>query len=85
MGIAYYTQNSGGAIIGEVDQDTGLLIRSSIRVVDDKQAEDNPILSLSNFYARQDRKTGGIAIHMTRLFALESGWLGDAYLYQIPV
>ncbi len=71
--------------IGEVDQDTGLLIRSSIRVVDDKQAEDDPILSLSNFYARQDRKTGGIAIHMTRLVALENGWLGDAYLYRIPV
>ena len=72
-------------VIGEVDQDTGLLIKSSLRVVDDKQSGDDPILSLSNFYAREDRKTGGLAIHMTRLFALESGWLGDAFLYRIPV
>jgi hypothetical protein len=72
-------------VIGEVDRDSGLLIRDSVRVVDDKGPGDDPILTLSNFYARHDRVTGGIALHMTRLFAFKEGWEGDAMLYRIPV
>ena len=72
-------------VIGEVDRDSALLIKSSLRVVDDRQAGEDPILSLSNFYARVDRQSGGIAIHMTRLFAFNDGWVGDAYLYRVPV
>ena len=69
----------------EVDRDSGLLIRESLVVVDDKGPEDDPVLTLSNFYAREDRTTGGIALHMTRLFALAGGWEGDAMLYRIAV
>jgi hypothetical protein len=68
-----------------VDRANGRLIRATIRVVDDKQPEDNPLLTLSNFYAREDRETKEIALHMTRLFALSTGWVGDAFLYRIPV
>jgi hypothetical protein len=70
-------------VIGEVDRESGLLIRDSLRTVDDKRAEDDPILTLSNFYAREHRQTKGIAVHMTRLFALQNGWEGDAMLYKL--
>jgi len=69
--------------VGEVDQSTGLLIRDSLIVVDDLEPGDDPILMLSNFYAREDRETHQIALHMTRLFAFKDGWVGDAYLYRI--
>ena len=70
-------------VIGEVDRESGLLVRDSLRTVDDKRAEDDPILTLSNFYAREDRLTKGIAVHMTRLFAQQDGWEGDAMLYML--
>ena len=72
-------------IIGEVDNDSGLLRRDTIRVIDDRRPEEPEILMLSNFYAREDRKSGGIALHMTRLAALADGWEGDALLYTIPL
>jgi len=72
-------------VIGEVDRRTGLLLRSSVRTVDTLQPGEDPILSLSNFYAREDRRTREIALHMTRLFAHPGGWIGDAYLYRIRV
>jgi hypothetical protein len=72
-------------VMGEVDRVTGLLRRTSIRTIDTLQSGEDPILSLSNFYARVDRRTREIAIHMTRLFARSEEWAGDAYLYRIAV
>ncbi|MBI3695477.1 MAG: exo-alpha-sialidase, partial [Acidobacteria bacterium] len=69
--------------VGEVDRDTGRLIRDSLRVVDDLRSGEDPLLTLSNFYAREDRQTREICLHMTRLFALPNGWEGDAMLYRI--
>jgi hypothetical protein len=72
-------------VIGEVDRRTGLLKRTSVRVVDTRQAGEDPILSLSNFYAREDRRTREVAVHMTRLFAHPGAWSGDACLYWVRV
>jgi hypothetical protein len=72
-------------VAGEVNRKTGLLIRSSVRAVDSRQPGEHEILTLSNFYAREDRVTREIALHMTRLFALPDGWEGDAMLYRIAV
>lgn len=72
-------------VIGEVDKRTGLLRRSTIRTVDTLQPGEDPAMSLSNFFAREDRRTGGIAVHMTRLFAGSPVWSGDAYIYRISV
>ncbi len=72
-------------VIGEVDRTTGKLIRDRVRIVDDKAAGEDPILMLSNFFAREDRQTKEIALHMSRLFAFKDGWVGDAFLYRIPV
>ena len=71
--------------VGEVDQEMGLLIRDSLILVDDLQPGEDPILMLSNFYAREDRQTHQIALHMTRMFAFKDGWVGNAYLYRIDV
>lgn len=73
-------------VIVEVERSSGLLIRKSLRPVDDLHPGEDPILSLSNFYAREDRQTGDIDLHMSRLFAASGKpWAGDAYLYRIPV
>ncbi len=72
-------------VIGEVDGGTGMLRRSTIRTIDTLQAGEDPVLSLSNFFAREDRPTGGLAVHMTRLFAGSGPWTGDAFVYHVPV
>jgi hypothetical protein len=73
-------------VIGEVDRSSGLLRASSVRTVDTMAPGEDPLLTLSNFYAREDRRTREIVVHMTRLFAGSARpWAGDAYLYHIPV
>ena len=72
-------------LIGEVDRRSGLLQESSLRIIDTLQPAEDPLLSLSNFYVREDRRTGGLAIHMTRLFAGSGPWSGDAFLYRVQV
>ena len=72
-------------VIGEVDLVSGLLRKETIRVVDTKGEKEHDALSLSNFYAREDRATREIVIHMTRLFALADGWEGGAYAYRVRV
>ena len=78
-------------VIGEVDRETGLLIRDRTSVVDDLQPGESPYLTLSNFYIRQDREDGDLRLYMTRLFAQdfrENGkhdWTADAMEYRISV
>lgn len=71
--------------IAPVDLKSGLLEREGLRVVDDRMPGDDELLTLSNFYAREDYETHEILVHMTRLFAFSDGWVGDALLYRIPV
>jgi hypothetical protein len=76
-------------VIGEVDRQTGLLRRESVRIIDDRKPDDGPDLSLSNFSAREDRSNGEIVLHLSRLFQKSHGeprdWTSDAYIYHIPV
>jgi hypothetical protein len=72
-------------VIGEVDRNSGLLRRRAVRVLDTRQPGEDANLTLSNFFAREDRSSGGIAVHMTRLFARDGDWAGDAYLYRVRV
>lgn len=71
--------------IGEVDLDSGQLRKESLRLIDDLREGEDPILMLSNFYAREDRESREIVLHMSRLFAHPDQWAGDAYEYRIPV
>lgn len=71
--------------IAPVDLESGLLKREGLRVVDDRMPGDDELLTLSNFYAREDYESHEILVHMTRLFAFPDSWVGDALLYHIPV
>ena len=73
-------------IMGEVDRESGLLKRDSLSIVDDRGKADSESLQLSNFSAREDRQTGEVLLHMTRLFAKAQGdWTADSWLYRISV
>ena len=73
-------------LIGEVDAMTGLLIKSSLTVIDNRQPGEHEGILLSNFMAYEDRKTREILLHMSRPFAKGAGdWTTDAYLYRIEV
>ena len=77
-------------VMGEVDLDSGLLKRDSIRTVDTRQEGESEALQLSNFYAREDRATGNIIVHCTRLFPHQKpgaplDWSADALQYSVPI
>ena len=70
-------------VIGEVDLDSGLLLKPTVQTIDTRAEGEDELLTLSNFYAREDRVTHEIVVHCTRLFAFTNGWEGDAYAYRI--
>jgi len=78
-------------VIGEVDRKSGLLIRDTVAVIDDRAPGESPHLTLSNFYCREDRETGDLILHMSRLFARdfrEDGkpdWTADSLVYRVGV
>jgi hypothetical protein len=72
-------------VLGEVDQASGLLIRDSVIPIDDRHPDEDEILMIYPPYAREDRRTREIALHMSRIFAFREGWKGDALLYRISV
>lgn len=78
-------------VLGEVDLDNGLLKRDTVSVIDDRKTDESPYLTLSNFYAREDRENGHLLLHMTRLFAQDFridgaiDWTADSLIYRIEV
>lgn len=53
-------------VIAEVDRASGLLVRDGVSPVDEKHPEDPEFLTLSNFWARVDRETGHVVVHLGR-------------------
>jgi hypothetical protein len=77
-------------VIGEVDRDNGLLKRDTIAAIDDRREGENDRMHLSNFFAREDRETGDVILHCSRLFAnckpdAPLDWTTDALQYRIAV
>lgn len=76
-------------VIGEVDAQSGRLLRGTVRPIDDRGPGDGELLSLSNFSAREDRTTGEIVVNLSRLFQHsrpgETDWTSDAYLYRVKM
>jgi hypothetical protein len=72
-------------VMVEVDRATGLVIKDSLRQIDTRGPGEHEILTLSNFFAHEDRETREIVLYMTRLFAHNDGWEGDGMRYRIPV
>ncbi len=76
-------------VVGEVDRENGLLIRESVQTVDDLQADDDEMLTLSNCYARADRETGELLLHYPCFFARgyegQRRWTTDLSLTRVGV
>ena len=73
-------------VIGEVEPEGGHLLKGSVVVVDDRQPGEDEKMTLSNLMAHEDRETGEILLHLTRLFARKYlDWEADAYLYRVAV
>jgi hypothetical protein len=77
-------------VLAEVDRRTGLLIRNTVTVIDDRKPGESETLTLSNFCVREDRGTADLLLHMTRLFAKpadarKQDWNADALLYRVAV
>src|SRR5690606_33995313 len=73
-------------IAGVVDKSSGLLDQNSIYIIDQKEEGDDETLQLSNFYAREDRETGDLIVHCSRLaHGSPQGWQADAMLYRVGV
>ncbi len=75
-------------VIAKVDQNTGLLLRDTLVVLDDRRRDESHLLNLSNFYVREDHGNGDLLLHMTRFFAAQPktgrrDWKADALLYRI--
>ena len=76
-------------VVGEVDRENELLIGESVQTVDDRQAGDDEMLTLSNFYARADRETGELLLHYPCFFARgyegQRRWTTDLSLTRVGV
>lgn len=71
-------------VIGQVAPESLMLIKETVTVIDDRGADEEVDLQLSNFLAHEDRETGEVVLHMTRFFH-RKGWRGDAYVYRIEL
>ena len=72
-------------VLGEVDRASGLLIRHTVIPIDDRHPDEDEILMIYPPYAREDRRTREIVVHLSRIFAFREGWKGDAMMYRISV
>lgn len=73
-------------VIGEVSMESGRLIEESVTVIDGRKPDDGDFLTLSNFYAREDRESGNLKLHMLRWSTGGArGYQGDCMLYEIAV
>jgi hypothetical protein len=69
--------------IGRVDPGSLKLIKNSLCKIDDRAEDEPTTMTLSNFSAHIDRKTGEVVIHMSRW--LLPNWAGKAYEYRVSV
>ncbi len=74
-------------VIGEVDQETLLLIKETLCNIDKRNPHDPERMQLSNFYAHQDRETGEIVLHLSPWGRDPNlpPYTGSAYLYRLKV
>ena len=53
--------------IAEVDEAAKALRKSSVRVIEDRQAQDSPLVQFSNFRVYEDRETGEFVLLLARI------------------
>jgi hypothetical protein len=72
-------------IIGEVNRDTGCLMHNTITTIDDRQPDEHEMITLSNFYVREN-PNGDLLLHLPRLFANDpNDWTSDLMLIRISI
>lgn len=69
--------------IGQVHPQSLKLMRQNLLKVDDRAADEDESVTLSNFMAHEDRQAGQVILHMSRFDV--STLTGDAYEYRIDV
>ena len=78
-------------VIAEVDRRTGLVVRDTVAAIDTRQPGEHECLTLSNFYAREERGSGDLLVHLPRLFAQgppaenPEGWTADLMVYRVRI
>ena len=75
-------------VIGEVNQDSLLLQKETVAVIDDLGPGESPRTCLSNFHAYEDRETSEIVMCMPRWFTMSGeklDWTSNSYRYRIRV
>ena len=72
-------------VIAEVERDTGLVLRDTVTIIDDRQPGELERLTLSNFYAREERGSGDVLLYLPRYFARERSFTADNMVYRIAV
>ena len=74
-------------VLGEVDRQSGHLIRSALTIIDDRQPGESEQLTLSNFYTREERDSGDLLLHLPRFFASDdaAGFSADLMLLRIKL
>jgi BNR repeat protein len=56
-------------VVAEVDTRTGLVMRDSVTILDDRAPGESEQLTLSNFHALEDRESGEILVTLPRYYA----------------
>lgn len=74
-------------VIGEVDKNTGMLIRSSMVSIVDRQTSMSDKIQFSNFTFYEDRVTREIVVDIPFFYPNTSGtaYTGDLYKYRITI
>ena len=73
-------------LIGRVDPASLLLQRDTLAVIDDRRPGEFHGMTLSNFHAHEDRATGDILLHISRMMTHSAeDWTTDALQYRIAV
>ncbi len=76
-------------VLVEVDRASGLVLRDSLQILDERQEGEHEMLTLSNFYARADRETGELLVFLPRFFAKtfagQERWTTDLSSIRIAV
>jgi hypothetical protein len=71
--------------LAEVSRSSGLLVRDTLVKIDDRQPVDDESLMIYSIYGREDRRTGELAIHASRMSTPGRIFAGDAMLYRVAV
>lgn len=73
--------------IAEVDEDTGLLKKESLTLIDTRQEGESEKLQLSNFQILEDRETLKFELTLCKIqqYDPDDPWFAEGWLYEIDV